>query len=283
MKIFYGVQHALLDVTDICKSTLNINNTILIPPGDFNRSHYFTDPIDRVQKKIFIELEEHDHIKINTITNTITTLKPDDCIDKLKKIQSRLSIKYGSLKEELPLQKMIVRYVNGNHKVLEIGGNVGRLSMVIASITNHLVVVESDPNIANQLKENRDLNHFHFQIENAALSTKPVMQKWWDTVPSDTLEEGYEWVKTITLDKVGEFDTLVLDGEDSFYYIIIDMPQILEGVKLIMMKNNYKDLCAKNYVDSVLIKHKFTKDYVESGGCIFHPCHRNYYEAWVRN
>ena len=52
---------------------------------------------------------------------------------------------------------------------------------------------------AIQLKENRDLNNFKFHIENSALSNRKLMQKGWDTIPSDILEDGYNWVNTITL------------------------------------------------------------------------------------
>ena len=61
---------------------------------------------------------------------------------------------------------MVVRYLTGNEKVLEIGGNIGRNSMVIASIidNNNFVSMESDTNIANQLKENLELNNYTFNI-----------------------------------------------------------------------------------------------------------------------
>ena len=89
--------------------------------------------------------------------------------EKLKEIHNKLKINYGSLTEELPEQKMVVRYLKGDEKVLEIGGNIGRNSLVIAYIlgnnnANNLLVLETDKNIFNQLNENRDLNNFHFKI-----------------------------------------------------------------------------------------------------------------------
>jgi hypothetical protein len=35
------------------------------------------------------------------------------------------------------------------------------------------------------------------------------------------------------------FDTLVLDCEGAFYYILQDTPEILEGIKLLIMENDY--------------------------------------------
>lgn len=100
----------------------------------------------------------------------------------INEIHSKLQLKYGSFEEELPEQKMAVKFLTGNEKVLEIGGNIGRNSLVIAYIlnknnNNDFVVLESDFNIYNQLVENRNINNFKFNIENAALSKRPLIQK----------------------------------------------------------------------------------------------------------
>jgi len=296
MKIFYGVTNNLIDVTDICIEHLKKNNIITIPYGDDNRAKYFTDPFFGIHKKIIIVNEEipteYEHfiqIKINILNNTITTINENDINNKLQSIQSRLRIKHGSLNEELPEQKMTVRYLTGNEKVLEIGGNVGRNSLVIASIlnnNNNLVTLESDTNIAKLLTENRDLNNFKFHIENSALSNRNLIQKGWDTIPSDVLQEGYSWVNTITLDKLKSkyniaFDTLVLDCEGAFYYILMDMPEILDNIKLIIMENDYFDISKKNYIDEILLKNNFITDYTECGG--WGPCHDNFFEVWKKS
>ena len=184
--------------------------------------------------------------------------------EKLKTIQNKLKIKYGSFNEELPEQKMAVRYLTGNEKVLEIGGNIGRNSLVIASLinNNYLVSLESDSNIAKQLEENRNLNNYTFHIENSALSKRKLIQKGWDTKPSNILEKDYNWVNTISLEELNIkyniiFDTLVLDCEGAFYYILMDMPEILNNIRLIIMENDYHNISHKEYVDSILRKYNF--------------------------
>lgn len=266
MKILYGAFKTFIDVTDICLSRLTKNDVITIPSGDHNRAKYFTDPTIGVLKVIKIEndgiLTEYDHfdeIKIYIINNTIKTISDNDIYDKIKDIHSKLKIKHGSLDDEFPEQKMAVRYLTGKEKVLEIGGNIGRNSLVIASILEdsaNLVSLESDATIAAQLQENRDLNNFKFHIESSALSKRRLIQKQWETLPSDTLRDGYHWVDTITLDKLNakyniEFDTLVLDCEGAFYYILMDMPEILNNINLIIMENDYfeiskKKICGRN-------------------------------------
>jgi len=234
-------------------------------------------------------------MRINLIEGSIEKI----CVDKkyevemkIAKIHSELKIKYGNLMEELPEQKMVVRYFKGNEKVLEIGGNIGRNSLVIAKILStmhgscaNFVSLESDSSIAIQLTENRDINNFDFHIENSALSKRKLMQKGWDTVVSDVLEPDYKWINTITLDELYDkykivFDTLVLDCEGAFYYILMDMPEILDNINLIIMENNYHSIDKKNYIDGIMSNRGFVRDYVEPGG--WGPCVYNFFEVWIR-
>jgi len=104
-----------------------------------------------------------------------------------------------------------------------------------------LVTLESNADIARQLIENRNLNNLNFHIENSALSSRKLIQRGWDTIPSDILQEGFQWVNTLTFNEIQTkynitFDTLVLDCEGAFYYILLDTPEILDNVNLIIME-----------------------------------------------
>jgi len=299
MKIYYGANNHLIDVTHICIAKLTNNNIIQIPSGDDNRMSYFTDPLWGIRKKIFINIDnmvtEYDpyiKIKINRLNNTIdSAVDPtydEDINNRLIHIHSNLKINYGDLNEELPEQKMVIRYLTGNEKVLEIGGNIGRNSLIIASIlgnNNNLVTLESNINTADLLRENRDLNNFNFHIEYSALSNRKLIQKGWDTIPSNVLLPDYSWVNTITFDNLKakyniEFDTLVLDCEGAFYYILMDMPEILNNINLIIMENDYYDISQKNYIDNILINNNFNRVYIERGG--WGPCYNNFFEVWKK-
>jgi FkbM family methyltransferase len=292
MKIYYGIENQTIDVTDICLSKLMKNDIITITSGDSNRANFFTDPLPGILKKIFIDNDgftEYDAfttIKINLLTNEIRTTNESDVMNKLTSIQSKLQLNYGSFQDELPEQKMSVRYLTGNEKVLEIGGNIGRNSCIISSIVgDNLVTLESDLTIANQLRENRDSNHLSFHIENSALSNRKLIQHSWNTIPSDTLLEGYNCVNTITYSELLmkydiDFDTLVLDCEGAFYYILMDMPEILNNIQLIIMENDYTDLSHKIFIDDILTKNNFAKHYVESGG--WGACENFFFEVWKK-
>ena len=296
MRFFYGIIDNKIDVTDICLSKLLKNNIITIPYNDSNRAIYFSDPLDGILKSVFIlihdilyEYKYNYEIKINILDkNTITLTDITDIENKLKNIHSKLNIKYGNFDEEYPEQRIAARFLNGDEKVLEIGGNIGRNSLIISSILKnqeHLLTVESNTDIANQLIENRDLNHCKFHIENSALSKRKLIQKHWETIPSDVLLEGYHWINTISLDELKnkykiDFDTLVLDCEGAFYYILMDMPEILDNIKLIIMENDYFEISHKQYIDEILLKNNFILDYVEGGG--WGPCRDNFFEVWKK-
>ena len=296
MEIKYGIKGNYIDVTNICLEKLRQNNIITIPSCDYRRADFFTDPLIGIKKFIFINFKDISYIYndnftiyINLDTNTVTNLYTSDIVNKTNFLHSKLNLKYGNMNEELPEQKISIMYLTGSEKVLEIGGNIGRNSLIISSILNYsgnLVTLESDPIVSKQLEENRDLNDFNFHIENSALSKRKLIQKGWDTIPSDILIDGYKWVNTITYNELKKkyninFDTLVLDCEGAFYYILMDMPKILENINLIIMENDYKNLSDKEYIDNILKKNNFYRDYVEAGG--WGPCYQNFFEVWKRH
>ena len=211
--------------------------------------------------------------------------KNSEVREKLLKIHEKLHFKLDLKKKhrkiydhkrkkilggELPEQLMVVRYLKGNERVLEIGGNIGRNSLVISSIlgknSENLVVLESDRDNALKLKENREINNMKFHIEASALSVRKLIQKDWNTIVCDKLLPGYKEVDIISFKALKKkynikFDTLVLDCEGAFYYILKDMPEILENIKLIITENDYSQRDQKLYVDTILKRNNFYVDY----------------------
>uniref|UniRef100_A0A6C0JK82 Methyltransferase FkbM domain-containing protein n=1 Tax=viral metagenome TaxID=1070528 RepID=A0A6C0JK82_9ZZZZ len=312
MKILYGTKNNNIDVTEICNSKLMKNSIIKIPCNDITRAAIFTDPCYGTLKIIMVIKQDNSmllfdyttDVYIDTNTNEIytkdipeyiTSIYPDYDA-KLRDIHKTLKIGYGSFEEEYPEQTMAVRFLTGNEKVLEIGSNIGRNSLIINHIlsqknNNNFVTLESDTYTASILKYNRDLNGCNFHIENAALSKRRLLQKGWNTICSDVLLDGYKDVNTITLEELNkkyniEFDTLILDCEGAFYYILIDMPEILNNINLIIMENDYHDINHKKTVDEILKKNNFYVEYSENG-CelakqIFPQIFDNFYEVWKR-
>jgi FkbM family methyltransferase len=188
--------------------------------------------------------------------------------NELLQLHRTLQFQFGSLGEEFPEQVMSMMYLTGDENVLELGGNIGRNSMIIAHILNkkdnhNFVSFETNSADADKLRYNRDANGFKFHIENAALSERKLIQKGWDTIPSDEILPGFTPVNSISWKAVKDkynmdFDTLVLDCEGAFYYILQDTPEILEGIKLLIMENDYfRDSSHKEYVFSTLRKNNY--------------------------
>ena len=188
---------------------------------------------------------------------------------------------------------MAVRYLSGNEKVLELGSNIGRNSMIISKIltdSSNLVTFETSPHIAAVLRENKRINNLNFHIENAALSTRKLVQRGWDTFPSDTVPAGFMPVDIISYAELQKkynmnFDTLVVDCEGALYYILLDMPEILEHVKLLIMENDYSNPLHKQYVDEVLHAHNFNVVYAEAlvgHEGVFPHTRNEFFQVWKR-
>jgi FkbM family methyltransferase len=314
MKFLYGANNTFIDITPIVLSKCIKSDVAYLPTNDSVRASFFTDPLLNVLKvikivkddtEIIIDHETRAFIDMSTqeiymeqIPDYIRYLYPQEYLDQsykylkktLQQIHQRVQLKHGSLHDELPEQYMAVRYLTGNEKVLEIGANVGRNTVVIQSILNtknntQFVTLECDPKSGALLKENRDLNRMSFQIENSALSKRKLIQKGWDTIVSDVVLDGYFAVQTITWEELRnkyniEFDTLVLDCEGAFYYILQDMPEMLQNINMILMENDYYDITHKEYVDSILKQNHFTCVYQEAGG--WGVCYSRFFETWKK-
>ena len=315
MRIFYGTEDNNIDITNIVYKTCLTDKTLKIPKNDNVRAKMFTDPKFGFVKKIYVyiddrlsEYDDKDDIFIDidtfeTYTDIIeinidetVTKRNADIEQELHEFHRKFKLKYGSFQDELSEQRMAIRYLTGDEKVLEIGGNIGRNSLLISHIlgkkkNTNFVSIECDPDIAKKLEENRNLNNQFFFIETSALSKRNLIQKMITcmenntTIESDVLLDGYKPVKTITWEDFSkkykiDFDTLILDCEGAFYIILRDMPEILDNIKLIIMENDYHTIEPKNYIDDVLRRKGFKVDYTESGG--WGPCYSNFFEVWVR-
>ncbi len=100
---------------------------------------------------------------------------------------------------------MAVQFITGNEKVLEIGGNIGRNSLIIAKLLKedkNLVVLETISDSIKKLEENKKINNMSFHIEPSALSKRKLIQKGWNSIPSPTLIPGYVQVNIIDFDNL---------------------------------------------------------------------------------
>jgi FkbM family methyltransferase len=304
MKLYYGIDGNRINVTKQALASCLFNN-ILYVPSDM-RVPLFGDPILGTHKLLFVHADDGTllysvddtmplifdmltsapilimtsamsgfiDIEANVFKPSAEIFKPRDIIASLREIHSNLTIQWGSMEEEMIEQGMAMRFLTGSEKVLELGANIGRNSLVIASILKeptNLVTLECDPVSVTKLAVNRETNHLPFHIEPSALSSRKLIQRGWDTIPSDVVLEGFVPINTITYTELMAkyqipFDTLVADCEGALYYILIDAPQLLDNINLVIMENDYINPEHKEYVDSVLIARGFERVYSTGGG-----------------
>ncbi|ARF11994.1 hypothetical protein Klosneuvirus_3_129 [Klosneuvirus KNV1] len=312
LQIFYGVGNQYKDVTSqafkrLSKTSQFINNKLLIIPStDGARATIFGDPFFGSLKHILVvkngisKLYDHTQniiIDISDIdyssylSNKIDKVKLHSFVDpeeKLSYIHQHIFLENINIMHEYPEQVLSCRFLPSNAHVLEIGANVGRNTMVIGTILNddrNLVTLECDQNTVNTLRHIRDINNYNFNIEDSALSKRKLIQKGWETIPSDEDLPGYTRVKTITFSELEAkynitFDTLVADCEGALYYIFMDEPDMLNNIKLFLTENDYVNYTHKQKVDEILISKGFKRIYYEGGG--WGPCANHFYEAWAK-
>ena len=313
MKFLYGYDSEhLVDISNIVYEKCFFDTYILIPNDDIKRSDIFKDPFPGILKHIRVIdnfnnthiFHSNKEIKINfeSISSQLTlSSNPKmwynirgkyvkDPVDRLNTLQSHISINHGTFIEEYPEQLLAIKYINENSKVLEIGGNIGRNTLIMNCILKNpknLLTLESDPNIANLLQENLKLNSFESHVEPSALSLVPLIQNHWNTLPiSDgVIPDGWKEVSTISYSNLVkkyniDFDTLVVDCEGALYYILKDDSSILNNINLVIIENDFSDISHKNFVDNLFKINKLNRVYSEPGG--WGPCYDMFYEVWKK-
>ena len=249
--IGYGIENRYSDVTIIALKQCVKDNILRIPQGDRMRAKIFSDTIPGVLKHICIIIDgvksiythddkiEIDVSKLNLNLELGQSMGLyQEAQNKLAQIHASLVIKEGNFYEEYSEQVMSVMFIKPHDKVLEIGSNIGRNTLIISSLLedqNNLVTLECDPKSYNILLENRNLNNHKFRAVNKALSYRPLILSGWDSKPftGGHVPENHIKVDTITFDDLEEnnnikFDTLVADCEGALYYIFLDNPDILD-------------------------------------------------------
>ena len=84
---------------------------------------------------------------------------------RLSEYHKRINISYGDLCEELVEQYLVMKYITPSDVILEIGGNIGRVSCLLSTIIdngNNLLVLESDKLSYKKLLQNKMQNNLHF-------------------------------------------------------------------------------------------------------------------------
>lgn len=298
------------DVTDTVKKLFYFksNNQIIVPSGEVIKKKYFShinsditnvvvilQSVSQNSQSVSHTFDTNDEIIIDLKNSIVYKYNYTNLQNDIFNIHKKFDFKFGNIRCEFPEQIMAKRFITPERKVLEIGGNIGRNSLLISYILSlenndhNLVVLESDADSAKNLEINRNCNNMKFHIEPSALSKHKLIQKGWHCFETtkNELPDGYKWVNIINyIDLMKKyqiaFDTLVLDCEGAFYKILLDFPDILNNVSLIIIENDFNDIKKKQYVDSTLEKNNFVLIYntALNSDKIFLETGPYFYQVW---
>jgi len=314
MKIFYGYDNAhYINITSIIFDKCFQDNVLVIPVGEEKRCTIIGfDPYPNILKHILIVdynnnnyIFHHDQecrLSFDSIIKQLKQSNPkywwnnvvkfiNDPVERIKMLHQHLKIENGIFEDELPEQILSTQYIKDDAKVLELGGNIGRNSLIISTILNNPrnhVVLESNPTIVPLLQHNLKINNYTTCVEPSALSYNKLLQHEWITIPISEATDGHkDWLEVpiITFEELESkynvnFDTLVADCEGALYYILKDRPSILDNIRLIIMENDYNDIDQKQMVDAILYLKGFKRIYHLRGG--WGPCFDFFYEVWSK-
>lgn len=288
LHIFYGRAQSYIEITDTVLRFCCDGRQFHIPADDDTRATLFSDPAYGYLKDIVV-FAQHDGDPTCSVYPHSTPVElalppgvvrpargaaPDPSgpvEDRIARIHDWLHFVGGRITDELPEQTMVVRYLDPNAKVLEIGSNIGRNTLMIASVladSANLVTMECDPAAVKLLRFNRAANDFNFRIEPSALSCRPLIQQGWETIPSDVILPGWNRVSTITFAELVAkhgmaFDTLVADCEGALFFILQDDPTMLDGISTVILEADYPSVENKRSVEAVFARHGLTRVHSE--------------------
>jgi FkbM family methyltransferase len=189
---------------------------------------------------------------------------------------------------------MSALFIDNNDRVLELGGNIGRNSLVIASMlanSKNLVVFESDPISAEILERNKNANGFKFTIHSKALSNKPLIQTGWDSRPlkeNEEIPEGWFTLDTMSISTLIilnpiPFNVLVCDCEGCLYHILKDEPTFLDMFNKVLLENDFwnepeQEQFIHHRLKELGFQIQFQHD-LDMEGC---PQRTSFWQAWIR-
>ena len=318
MKILYGHGNTYINITKNIFNKCITDDGIYIPSGDENICNIIGyDPYPYILKHILIEDAENTYLYSSNrdilITfdsihatfennpkiwwNSIGKFIPNP-VERLNSLHKHISLKHvehGGFQYEYPEQLMAMKHIHENSKVLEIGGNIGRVSHIIQTIIdnpkNH-VILECNVKMAEMLRYNLNLNTYtEVPIETSALSHIPLyMDGGHGPRPIEDFKDTEHPIEipTISYSEICkkyniDFDVLIADCEGSLFYIFKDH-DMLNNIHTVIMENDYYNINHKIEVDSILRTKGFTMVYQEKGvpWASWSCCYEYFYEVWKK-
>lgn len=198
--------------------------------------------------------------------------------------------------QEMVEQTLSVEFLQGNEICLELGGCIGRNTIVAAECLDRggqIFSIESNPELFKELKINihkSKLENIH--VLDTPISKNRIIVKNWNSQiinTTDIIPKGWTEVATQTLDQVKQecrissFNTLIIDCEGAFYHILKDFKNIMNDVTKVFIENDFGVKEHADYVHNVFsfLGFKVAKSVPLKGGPDF-PCKDYFWQVWIK-
>jgi len=253
-------------VKELIFNRFDKNNKNIIESFKFSENSIFTFK--------FTEEDFEDIFPDSLITSSLLSQLKSDipcCYDRLLEIHPSLKIKYGNFSQEFLEQILAILTLVPGDRVFEMGGNIGRNSLIISKILglcdpkdiqhpdSFHIIFEPDHLSYTRLLENLKCNMSRSLPTNVILATKDDMivkpknkNGHLDTkfvpltnISIDNIEE-YELVTNVSTPKEifekfkTNFNVLIADCEGYIYYMLTKFPYFLDFFEKIIIENDFE-------------------------------------------
>ena len=230
---------------------------------------------------------------IQTLCNKQTYFSPAAC-QLVTQLHPQLIIPQSvSMCEELPEQLLAAEFIKPGNRVLELGTNYGRNTLLIAKLIEkhgHLDSSEQNTAMRESTKATLKKNKIHNTTLLPAISKHPLKQISQGnpllrldnyTVASSTKQHSnQEQVPTIPEPPSIHYDVLVADCEGCALPLLQENPQILKHISTILLENDYWS----NYDENFDTLHNILKQAgFKSTRCLNLNSHNCFYEVLQHN
>lgn len=290
MKFYYGYNYNYKDITDIIYNKLLNNNVVNIPPSDNERPILFQgDPYPNIVKHLYVEdTNEVFEKKYSLIVGPDRELFLDvnypleiqypynnrkwwhsegkyvcNPYERIKGLQCRIKLEYSSFDDNQYERDTIVQFINENDNVIEVNGENGRNSIILATIIydlNNFVSLEENYHKCNQVRKNIYNNSYNFNLYNMYIDS-------YLNLPENKHKEHHQ-------------NTLVAFKEDELYTLFNRIPSffnIFNKVRKIITNCHYSQLEFDIFVSNFLVGNGFICIYTAVGNSPDKKC-----QVWMR-
>ena len=245
--------------------SLNWYNNVKVTRGAADKAA--SDKVRNAEYFKKYDFKEIEDLELSRIVNNDVSLWNKPSLDAIRKDFTRVTPEQW--KEENVEQELIHKYLLPGDVVFELGGNIGRSSIVacqVAGVNGSLVVSESDEKNREELAQNMRGALCNFRIV-PAFSDTPLYQKDGLSLggrTQNTPGDGFNRIKTLPYRELSSYSptVLVIDCEGCFDDILHKADIDLSNVHTIIIENDGSEEQNKRIKDTLL------KDFtsVECGG-----------------